>query len=126
MVKLNPGKQNGGALVTILVLALLAYGVFVAIQYVPLRIESGSVDSILESLETGQTTAPARSVRDVEDKITSLLSVNQRNDLKENFKVRQNGNKFIITVKFDRELNLLYEEKVVTYENSLTLERPSM
>jgi hypothetical protein len=114
-------KQKGGVLVTILVLALLAYGVFVAIQYVPLRIESGSVDSILESMESTQKTAPVKSTREVQDKIVNLLSVNQRLDLKDNFKVRQNGNKFIISVKYDRELNLLYEKKVLKYQKSLTL-----
>ena len=120
-MKKMSGKQRGGALVTILVLAVLAYGVFVAIQYVPLRIESGSVDSILESMENSQQKAPANSVREVQDKITSLLSVNQRNDLKDSFNVRQNGNKFIITVKYERELNLLYEKKVLKYDKSLTL-----
>lgn len=116
-----PGRQKGGTLVTILGLALLAYGVFIVIQYVPLRIESGSVDSILDSMENTQKTAPVNSTREIQDKIVNLLSVNQRLDLKDNFKVRQNGNKFIISVKYDRELNLLYEKKVLKYQKSLTL-----
>jgi hypothetical protein len=77
-------------------------------------------------MENSQQKAPANSVRKVQDKITNLLSVNQRNDLKDSFKVRQNGNKFIISVKFDRELNLLYEKKVLKYDKSLTLESTHM
>ena len=42
-----PAKQQGAsAIVTIIVLALLAYGVYLGLQYVPQAIESRSIDSI--------------------------------------------------------------------------------
>lgn len=116
-----PGKQKGGALLTIVVLALIGYGIYVAIQYVPLRIESDSVDSILESIETSYQTEPVGSKSEISAKISNLLNVNQMDDLKKNFQVKQNLDRTVIEVKFERELNLIYEKKVLKYQNSITL-----
>ena len=116
-----PGKQNGGALVTIIVLALIAYGIYIGIQYVPLKIEAASVDSIFETIETGHRTTPVGSKNKINRQIKSLLDVNQMNDMFDSFHIMQNLDRTVISVSYERELNLLYEKKVIKYEKSLTL-----
>jgi hypothetical protein len=116
-----PGNQNGSALLTLIVLAAIVYGVFIGIQYVPLKIESDSVDSILESIDTGHRTTPLTSARAVNNRISNLLNINQLDDMKESFDVSQNGASFTIRVNYERDLNLIYQNKVIQYEKSLTL-----
>jgi len=117
-----PGKQKGAsAIVTLIVLAILAYGIFIAIQYTPQLIESSALDSILESIESSQISDPARSVKAVEAKINNLLYVNQLMDQEDNFTVKQKGDTFLIDVKYERDLNLLYKNRTMKYEKSLIL-----
>lgn len=120
-MKRMPGKQKGGALVTIIVLALIAYGIFVGIQYVPLKIEAGSIDSIFETIETGHRTTPVGSKAKVKNQIIKLLNVNQMDEMIDSFHITQNLDRTVISASFERELNLLYEKKVIKYEKSLTL-----
>jgi hypothetical protein len=47
--------------------------------------------------------------------------VNEMNDMKDNFHVRQDGGKYIIEVSYERELNLGYEKKLMKFEKTLTL-----
>ena len=114
-------NQKGGAFVTIIVLVVLAYGIFVGIQYVPLKLESQSVDSVLESLESSQKVEPATSVQAVEKKIKGLLFVDQRGDLIDVFDVKRKGYGLVVEAKYERELNLIYTVKTLQYEKSLTL-----
>ena len=55
MNKLPAQQKGASAIVTLIILALLAYGVYVGIQYVPQAIESKSVDSVLNSSAGGAT-----------------------------------------------------------------------
>ena len=114
-------KQQGGGLLTIIVLALLAYAAYVGIQYVPIKIEFSAVDTILESIGNSHKTEPAYSVREVRAKIDSQLFVNQKQDLLEAFEVTQYRGKFIVSVKLERDLNLLFESTKLVHENSITL-----
>lgn len=120
-MKKIPGNQQGSVIVTILVLALMAYGVFVGIQYVPLKIESSSVDSLLDNIEADHKATPIGSVSDVKDKINNILYINQLDHLRDSFIVRRYRGSLIIEVKYERELNLIYENKVMLYEKSLTI-----
>lgn len=121
MSKMPGSRQGGSALTTILILVVAGYGVFIGIQYVPQLIESGSVDSILESVDSLQRIEPFTSVGTVEAKINGLLNINEMDNMKDNFNVRQEGNSFIVEVSYERELNLLYEKKKISYEKTLTL-----
>jgi hypothetical protein len=117
-----PRAQRGASAVgTVILLAIAAYGVYVGIQYAPQMIESSSVGSILNSIEHEHRAEPIRSAQALRAKVDNHLNVNQLNHLKDSFSVREFGNEYIIEVSYERELNLIYENRTVKYENSLTL-----
>ena len=116
-------KQKGAsAIVLIIVLAIFAYAVYVGLQYIPQRIESGSVDSILDSIAENHKTTPVQNVSEILSAITRQLNVNQMDDMKDNFKVSKYRGTYIIKVNYERELNLGYEIKTIQYEKTRTLE----
>ena len=116
-------KQKGAsAIVFIIVLAIFAYAVYVGLQYIPQRIESGSVDSILDSIAENHKITPVQNVSELLSAITRQLNVNQMDDMKDNFKVSKYRGTYIIKVNYERELNLGYEIKTIQYEKTRTLE----
>ena len=116
-------KQKGAsAIVFIIVLAIFAYAVYVGLQYIPQRIESGSVDSILDSIAEKHKITPVQNVSEILSAITRQLNVNQMDDMKDNFKVSKYRGTYIIKVNYERELNLGYETKTIQYEKTRTLE----
>lgn len=117
--------QKGSAISALLIVAALAYGVFIAIQYVPIYVESSSVNSILSSIQGSHKAQPLRSADEVERKIDSLLNVNQIRDMKEYFKVRSYRGEILIEVTYNRDLNLLFQNKTIRYEKKLVLPRPA-
>ncbi|NCF62293.1 MAG: DUF4845 domain-containing protein [Gammaproteobacteria bacterium] len=117
----TPGNQKGAAVVTILVLAIIAYAIFVGIQYIPLQIESSAVDSILTTIEESEKTARSMNTGEVKNKINGLLNINQMDDMADSFKVSKYRDDFIVEVSYDRELNLLYQKKLMPYRKKLTL-----
>jgi hypothetical protein len=115
-------KQKGGSVIgLIIMLAILGYGVYVGLQYIPQYIESGNVDSVLAYIEANHRVNPVRSVNDIQDAIDRQLNVNEIYDLKDKFSVMQIGGTYTIKVSYERELNLLYETKTMQYEKTLTL-----
>ena len=122
MKKLQRSQVGGGAFGTILTIVIFGFVAWVAIQYVPQWIESTSVDSILEKLQTENKSTPARDVTQVKKKIEILLNTNQMLDMEKNFTVTQNANTFQVMVNYNRELNLLFMKKVIPYQKSVYLE----
>lgn len=119
----KPVNQVGASAIgTVLVLVILAYGIFVGIQWVPQIIESSSVDSVLNSIESTHRSDPVRSAQAVRTLIDNHLQINQMQDLKEVFTVREWANDYVIEVSYERQLNLLYETRTLHYEKSLTLD----
>ena len=117
-----PGKQKGASLIgTIIILAALGYGAYLGIQYVPQIIESKSIDSILENMKTDQQTDPVTSKQAATQKVIKMLQINEMNDMTDKFTVDQRDGKFIITFKYDRELNLVYKTEPMHYKKSVTL-----
>ena len=117
-----PGQQKGAsAITTIIILAVVGYGAYLAIQYVPQIIESKSIDSILDNIETSQRTDPITSKQAATEKVIKLLQVNEMNDLTDSFTVEGRDRKFTITFSYDRELNLGYKIKPIHYSKSVTL-----
>lgn len=117
-----PTQQKGAsAIVTIIVLAALAYAVYVGIQYVPQAIESKSVDSVLNSVETDQKTNPANNEYEVKAKVVKYLQINEMNDMAKNVSVNEFGGKTTITIAYDRELNLMFKTHPMHYEKTLVL-----
>ena len=116
-------NRNGGSLVgNIFLLALFAYGVFLAFQYVPQFIESRSLDSVLESIETQHRGQPYESAQQVEQAIKNLLNLNQMDDMIKNIRVREDGNSIYVEVSYQRELDLLFQKKVLNINKTVDLD----
>jgi len=119
---MQPGTQRGASAITlIIILALIGAGTFVGLQYIPQYIEAGTVDSILSNIERTHEETPVTSVNGIRNMIEKQLDINQMDDLRDSFKVTQDEEIYIITVNYERELNLIYEKKLVQYNKSLTL-----
>jgi len=114
-------QRGASAIVVIIILAILGAGAYIGLQYVPQYIEAGTVDSILGSIEKAHKATPVGSVKAVQDMIDKQLNMNQLDDLRDSFKVTQDGDVYIVKVSFERELNLIYEKKPMKYEKTLTL-----
>ena len=121
MKNMHNNEHGGSALGTVIFLAALGYAVFIGLQYVPQKIEDMSLNSILDSMHILQQQTPAGSVQAVEATIDRLLSTNELGELRGNFKVQQDGNTFIVTVSREWKLNLIFQEKLMKYEKTLTL-----
>lgn len=115
-------RQRGASLVgTVILLAVVAYAVYVGIQYVPQLIESGSVHSVLNSIESAHHSDPARSVQAVRSLVDNHLNLNHMTHLRDSFNVREFANDYVIEVSYERDLDLFFTKKVITYETALTL-----
>jgi hypothetical protein len=115
-------QQGGSAIGLIIFLAIFAYGVFVGIQYVPQYIESAAVTTILDNVVEKHSKERLDSMSAVQSAIDKQLYINEMGDLKSSFKVKQYRGDFIITVRYERELDLLYEKKLMPFEKTVTLE----
>jgi hypothetical protein len=113
-------KQQGGGLLTVIILLVLAGGVYFGMQYIPQYMEAGTVDSILESIEKEHKTSPTTK-KIVESAIEKRLTVNNLQDLQKDFQVAEKNGKLIVTVHYERELNLIYEKKKVVFDRRLEL-----
>ena len=115
-------RQKGGSGIGLIIfLAILAYGVFVGIQYVPQYIEFNAVRAILNDLVEKNKTERLDTMGAVQGAIGNQLYVNQMSALKDSFNITQDRDAFVITVGYERELDLLFETKVMKYEKSVTL-----
>jgi hypothetical protein len=124
--KLNMSMQNtqrgGSGIQLIIILALLGYGVFVGLQYIPLRIESGTVQAVLDNLVNSHRQEGFSDLRDLQAAVDKQLYINEREDLKNSFEVTSNRGRYVVTVRYDRELNLLYTKKTISTNESITLD----
>jgi hypothetical protein len=117
-------KQQGASTVAvILVLACIGAVAYLGLQYIPQFIEANNVDAILENLETAHRESPFDSVNAVQQAIYRQLDINQMEDLRENFKVTDVDEAYLVTVKYERELDLVYEKKTLPHDKSVTLKR---
>jgi hypothetical protein len=114
-------QRGASAVGTVILLAAVAYGIYVGFQYLPQLIESRSVDSILTSIESAHRAEPVRDAQAIRSMIDNHLHINHLDHLRDKFDVREFGNEYIIEVNYERNLDLLYTEKVLAYETSLTL-----
>jgi cytochrome c-type biogenesis protein CcmE len=116
-------KQRGASAIgIIIILAIIGVGAYIGFQYLPLYIEAGTVDSILTSIENTDKEKPVTSVQQIRGMIEKQLNMNQMDDLANSFKVTQDEEIFIVNVNYERELNLIYEKKLIITDKTLTLE----
>jgi hypothetical protein len=113
-------KQQGLGLLTIIILLVLAGGIFFGIQYIPQYMEQGTVNNILDSIEKEHKTSPTTQ-HIVESAISKRLTVNNLQDLEKDFHVTEKDGKLLVTVHYERELNLIYEKKKVVFDRRLEL-----
>ena len=117
-----PAQQKGAsAFVNIIMLAILCFGVYVAIQYVPQLIESKAIDSILQTIDSTQKTTPVNSVQTAEERLASLLQINEMNDMTDSYTVKKSNGKITIAFSYDRELNLVFKKQPMHYEKRMIL-----
>ena len=117
-----PVQQRGASIIgTIIMLAILGYGVFVGFQYVPQAIESRSLDSILETVDSASKTGSIDSPQAAQEKVISLLQINEMNDMADDFKVTDRDGRITVTFNYDRELNLLYKVQPMHYKKTVVL-----
>lgn len=117
-----PAQQKGAsALSNIIMLVVLCFAVYVGIQYVPQLIESRAIDSILQTMDSAQKTTPVNGVQSAEDRLASLLQVNEMNDMADSFTVKVRNGRITIAFSYDRELNLIFTKQPMHYEKRLVL-----
>lgn len=123
----NSMKANKGAsfLSNLFYLALLGYAIYVVVQFIPLMIESSSVDSILNAIQDTQLPNPVDDVNGAQKKVSDLLNLNAMNDLEKNFKVTETADSVYIDVFYQRELDLLFMDKTIDFDKSLVIRKPS-
>lgn len=118
-----PARQTGASVIgTVIILVILGYAAYIAIQYVPQLIESKSVDSILRSVDDQQKTDPANSVEDAKAAVIRQLQINEMNDMTDSFTVKQHDGAITIEFSYDRELNLVYKRQPMHYQKTLKLD----
>lgn len=122
MKKMQKRQKGASGIVTIIVIAVLGYGAYLGIQYVPQAIESKAIDSMLSNLVSAHKTEPARDVEAVREKIIRMLQIDERNDMTDSFSVKQRNNVITIKFSYERELNLVYKKHVIHYEKSRSLD----
>ena len=120
-MSMSTRQQGGSGIGLIIFLAIAAYGVFIAIQYVPQYIESASVKTILDNISDQNNRERMTDEMAVQSAIDRQLYINERSNLKDSFTVTRELGHFVITVRYKRELDLLFEKKRITYEKTVTL-----
>ena len=116
-------SNRGGSVIGLLItLALIGYGVYVGLQYVPQYIESATVDTVLQGLLDKHRKEPLTDIRTVQGVLDKQLYINDMGDRKHYFSiVPMNGN-YIVTARYERDLNLLFTTKRLAHEKSVTLD----
>ena len=121
MNKLPLQQRGASAIGTIIMLAILGYGVFIGFQYVPQAIESRSIDSILETVDSASKSGSINSSQAAQERVISLLQVNEMNDMTDAFTVTERDGRITVTFSYDRELNLLYKIQPMPYKKIMIL-----
>ena len=121
-MKKFPVQQKGASVIANMVmLAILVFAVYVAIQYVPQLMESKAIDSILQTINSTRRTAPINSVQAAEARLISLLQVNEMNDMQDSYTVKERNGRITIVFSYDRELNLIFKKQPMHYEKRVIL-----
>jgi len=116
-------RQHGGSAIGLVItLAILAYGAYVGIQYIPQQIESRTMTGILDSVADMHGKERFSDATAVRRALDNQLYINGVTDMRDNFDVKSNGNRYTMTVSYDRELNLLFTVKTLPYKKSVSLQ----
>lgn len=114
-------QRGASAISLIIILAIIGVGSYIGLQYIPQYIEASTVDAILGNIEQAHDETPVNSATKVRSMIGKQLDINQMEDLRDNFKVTGDDDTYIVTVSYERELDLIYEKKRIKYEKTISL-----
>ena len=114
-------QRGGSPVLTLIVVAVLGYVVFVGVQYVPHWLEARSVSSILNSVEETYASNRSGSKQDIEAQVIRMLQVNEMHDMTENFSVSGNSGGYTVSFRWDRTLNLGFETRTLNFERTVSL-----
>jgi hypothetical protein len=114
-------QLGASAFGNILLIALFAYGIYLGIQYVPQFLESKSLDSMLDSIDSQNRSQKYDSAQQVETAVKSMLNLNQLDDMINTITIRDGQQGINIEIYYERELDLLYEKKILQYNKTLDL-----
>lgn len=124
-MNISARRQNGGStIVTLMVLTIVGFGVYLGIQYVPQYVEARSIQSILDNMSTDQKTDPVSNAGEAREKVVRMLQINEMNGLTNSFKTTSKSGVIDIRFSYERELNLIYKIHPVRYEMSVQLKQP--
>lgn len=118
-----PPAQRGGSVIGLIItLAIIGWGVFVAIQYVPQHIEWITVSDVLDKVVESHRQHPMNGAEAVWTVIDRQLYVNECGDLKEVFSVAPAlSGGYSVTARYERPLNLLFTERQITHDKTVEL-----
>lgn len=115
--------QRGiGAIGLTIILLIVGYGGYVGIQLVPQLIEAQSVQSILHTMREENKPEKPMSELDIERAWNRYLNINDMNYLQDAIEVNSHRGQFTIDVRYQRNLDLLYENRVIEYHKSVSLD----
>ena len=118
----RPAQRGGSAIGLILTLAIIGYGIFVAIQYVPQHIEWITVSDVLDKVAESNRQHKLTGAEAIWTVIDRQLYVNERGDLKEVFTVAPApGGGYLVSARYARPLNLLFTAKSITHDKTVEL-----
>jgi len=123
-MRITTVKQRGGSIIsTLITLVILAYGVFIGIQYVPQLLESHSIDSILDRMRDTQVADPAKTANDANMKVVRMLQINEMDYMTNNFKVENQDGMLLIIFDYKRELNLVFKTLPINHHKTMLLRK---
>ena len=114
-------QRGASAIGIIIILAIIGVGAYIGFQYIPLLIETGTVDSILSNIEKANEEKPLTSTNQIRGMIDRQLNINQIEELADNFTVTKDEETYTVNVSYERQLNLIYEKKLIETDKTLTL-----
>ncbi len=123
-MRISTAKQRGGSIIsTLITLVILAYGVFIGIQYVPQLLESHSIDSILDRMRDTQVADPVKTANDVNLKVVRMLQINEMDNMTNNFKVENQDGMLLVIFDYERELDLVFKTLPIKYHKTMLLRK---
>ena len=85
--------------------------------------ESGSIDKILDELETEHGETPFTSSAAITQRVANKFNINDMNDMMNNLTVKEVEGGYDVNITYDRELNLIYKKEPMVYDRTITLMR---
>ena len=123
MHAMKKAQQGVSAIALIVLLVVIGAIAYVGLQFIPQYMESGTVDAILTNVSETHDGSPFKDPAAVTKALEKQLNVNDMMDMKESFKVEENTDGLVVTVHYERDLNLLYETRVMPYDKQILLRR---